>query len=90
MGRYDSRMIGINGNASSTREDYDPSDVAPTGAFMSAFMRYLQDDLELHSNLQYYLGGHTGRWDYATSGNFAGYPRSMRCAPRWRRIRTCT
>ena len=70
LGRYDSRMIGINGNASSTREDYDPSDVAPSGAFMSAFMRYLHDDLDYTSNLQYYMGGHTGRWDY----NPGGYP----------------
>ena len=68
LGRYDSRMIGINGNASSTREDYDPSDVAPSGAFMSAFMRYLHDDLGYTSNLQYYMGGHTGRWDYTPGG----------------------
>jgi carboxypeptidase C (cathepsin A) len=65
LGRYDSRMLGINANASSTREDYDPSDVAPTGAFMSAFMRYLHDDLGYTSNLQYYMGGHTGRWEYS-------------------------
>ena len=69
LGRYDSRMIGINGNASSTRQDYDPSDVAPSGAFMSAFMRYLHDDLGYSSDLQYYMGGHTGRWDYSALGN---------------------
>ncbi|MDQ2889113.1 MAG: peptidase S10 [Gemmatimonadota bacterium] len=69
LGRYDSRMIGINGNASSTRQDYDPSDVAPTGAFMSAFMRYLHDDLGYSSDLQYYMGGHTGRWDYSALGS---------------------
>jgi carboxypeptidase C (cathepsin A) len=72
LGRYDSRLIGINGNASSTRQDYDPSDVAPTGAFMSAFMRYLHDDLGYTSNLQYYSGGHTGRWDFGSSSR--GYP----------------
>ncbi len=78
VGRYDSRMIGLNGNASSQREDYDPSDVAPSGAFMSAFMRYLHNDLEFTSDLQYYLGGHAGRWDYSGltgAGNLgAGYP----------------
>ena len=75
MGRYDSRIIGINGNASSQRQDYDPSDVAPTGAFMSSFMRYLQNDLNYTSDLQYYLGGHTGRWDYrATSAISRGFP----------------
>src|SRR6185437_4398861 len=31
VGRYDSRMIGLNGDANATREDYDPSDVAPSG-----------------------------------------------------------
>jgi carboxypeptidase C (cathepsin A) len=78
LGRYDSRMIGINGNAASTREDYDPSDVAPAGAFMSAFMRYLHNDLGYTTDLQYYTGGHAGRWDYTGlggAGNLgSGYP----------------
>ena len=77
VGRYDSRMIGLNGNASSQRQDYDPSDVAPSGAFMSAFMRYLRNDLNYTSDLQYYMGGHAGRWDYTASpsGNLgSGYP----------------
>jgi carboxypeptidase C (cathepsin A) len=72
LGRYDARLIGINGNPSSGRQDYDPSDVAPTGAFMSAFMRYLHADLDYTSDLQYYLGGHTGGWDFGNGGN--GYP----------------
>ena len=73
LGRYDSRLIGINGNAADQRQDYDPSDVAPTGAFMTAFMRYLHDDLDYHTDLQYYIGGHTGRWDWGPGG-YAGYP----------------
>lgn len=76
LGRYDSRMIGINGNASSTRQDYDPSDVAPSGAFMAAFMRYLHADLGYSSNLQYYMGGHSGRWDWGPGG-YAGYPSTV-------------
>ena len=78
VGRYDSRMIGLNGNASSQRQDYDPSDVAPSGAFMSAFMRYLHNDLDYTTDLQYYTGGHAGRWDYSgilAAGNLgSGYP----------------
>ncbi|HXT14197.1 MAG TPA: hypothetical protein VN706_01120 [Gemmatimonadaceae bacterium] len=78
VGRYDSRMIGLNGNASSQRQDYDPSDVAPTGAFMSAFMRFLRGDLGYTSDLQYYLGGRAGRWDYSSLTGFgnlgSGYP----------------
>jgi carboxypeptidase C (cathepsin A) len=78
VGRYDSRMIGLNGNASSQQQDYDPSDVAPTGAFMSAYMRYLHDDLGYATDLQYYIIGHAGQWDYtgvAGGGNFRpGYP----------------
>jgi carboxypeptidase C (cathepsin A) len=78
VGRYDSRMLGINGNPSSQRQDYDPSDVAPAGAFMAAYMRYLHNDLEYSSDLQYYTGGHAGRWDYTGltgAGNLgAGYP----------------
>ncbi|HKJ93293.1 MAG TPA: hypothetical protein VJ957_08995, partial [Longimicrobiales bacterium] len=75
VGRYDSRLIGINGNASSQREDYDPSDVAPSGAFMSAFMQYLHNELNYKSDLQYYMGGHTGRWDYTGAGY--GFPNEM-------------
>ncbi len=78
VGRYDSRMTGLNGNASSQRQDYDPSDVAPSGAFMSAFMRYLHADLNYTTDLQYYMGGHAGRWDYTSLmglGNLgSGYP----------------
>ena len=73
LGRYDSRLIGIDANASEQRQDYDPSDVAPSGAFMSAFMRYLEDDLGYSTNLQYYMGGHTGRWDWGPGG-YGGYP----------------
>ncbi|HEY7878908.1 MAG TPA: hypothetical protein VIC55_11805 [Gemmatimonadaceae bacterium] len=68
LGRYDTRLIGINGNAANQREDYDPSDVAPSGAFMSAFMRYLHTDLKYTSDLQYYMGGHAGRWEYGDRG----------------------
>ncbi len=78
VGRYDSRMIGLNGNAASQRQDYDPSDVAPSGAFMAAYMRYLHNDLDYSSDLQYYMGGHAGRWDYSGltgAGNLgSGYP----------------
>ncbi len=79
VGRYDSRMIGINGNAASTREDYDPSDVAPSGAFMSAFMRYLHSDLDYESPLQYYMGGHIGGWDYPQN-RYASEVESLRLA----------
>jgi carboxypeptidase C (cathepsin A) len=72
LGRYDTRLTGINGNPSNQRQDYDPSSVAPSSAFMAAFMRYLHDDLKYTSNLQYYMGGHTGRWDYSDLGR--GYP----------------
>jgi carboxypeptidase C (cathepsin A) len=68
LGRYDSRMTGINDNAADPRQDYDPSDVAPTGAFVSAFMRYLHNDLKYTSDLKYYLGGETGRWNYSNGG----------------------
>lgn len=75
LGRYDSRMIGMNGNATSTRPDYDPSDVAPTGAFMSGFMRYLHEDLDYRSTLQYAMSGATGNWQYSSAGR--GYPTEM-------------
>jgi carboxypeptidase C (cathepsin A) len=81
VGRYDSRLTGINGNAASQREDYDPSGVAPSGAFMSAFMQYLHKDLNYSSDLQYYMGGHTGRWDFSGAGyGFPSEVESLRLA----------
>jgi carboxypeptidase C (cathepsin A) len=73
LGRYDSRLIGINGNASSMYQDYDPSDAAPSGAFMTAFMNYLHNDLDYSSDLQYYMGGHAGSWNWGPGG-YMGYP----------------
>jgi carboxypeptidase C (cathepsin A) len=75
LGRYDTRLTGINGNPSSQFQDYDPSDVAPSSAFMAAFMRYLHNELDYTSDLQYYSGGHAGRWDYGPGGR--GYPNEM-------------
>ena len=72
LGRYDTRLTGINGNAANQRQDYDPSDAAPSGAFMAAFMRYLHEDLKYSTDLQYYMGGHAGRWDYNGLGR--GFP----------------
>ncbi len=46
---------------------------------MSAFMRYLQGDLGYSSPLQYYMGGHTGRWDYP-QGEYPSEIESLRLA----------
>ena len=78
IGRYDTRMVAPTGNATEIRQDFDPSSVAPTGAFFAAFMRYLHEDLHYSSDQQYYLGGQTGPWDYSEPGRQSplgrGYP----------------
>ena len=76
IGRYDSRLTAVPGNAASQRQDFDPSGQAPSGAFMSAFMRYLQNDLKYTSDLQYYMGGHTGPWKW-NNGGWRGYPSTV-------------
>ncbi|HEY4322186.1 MAG TPA: hypothetical protein VGM77_13545 [Gemmatimonadales bacterium] len=69
VGRLDSRLLGMNADAASTREEYDPSEIAPTAAYLSTFLDYLHTDLKWDSELQYYTGGHTGRWDYSNFEN---------------------
>src|SRR5262249_56818335 len=64
VGRYDSRMIGLNGNAASQRQDYDPSDVAPSGAFMAAYMRYLHNELDYTNDPPDYSGGPSRALDH--------------------------
>jgi carboxypeptidase C (cathepsin A) len=81
LGRYDSRLTGIDADATDIRQDYDPSDVAPRGPFLSAFMQYLHDDLHYTNDLQYYVGGHTGRWDYSNFRNtYASEVEALRSA----------
>jgi carboxypeptidase C (cathepsin A) len=70
VGRYDSRFLGTDVDASSERPDYDPSYAAVQGPFTAAFNQYLRGQLKYESDLPYeILTARVQPWDYGTARN---------------------
>ncbi|MFC5582269.1 S10 family peptidase [Rhodanobacter terrae] len=53
LGRFDSRFTGTDPDAAGETPDYDASDTGISGAFVSAFHDYLDQQLHYHSDLDY-------------------------------------
>ncbi|HEY2661207.1 MAG TPA: peptidase S10 [Caulobacteraceae bacterium] len=53
IGRYDSRYMGVDADAAGSSPDYDPSDTAVSGAFVSSFNNYIAEDLGYRTDLPY-------------------------------------
>ena len=66
LGRFDSRFTGTDADAAGERPGYDASSAGISGAFVSAFHAYLEQDLNYHSKLDYRpTFGEIGKaWDW--------------------------
>jgi carboxypeptidase C (cathepsin A) len=65
IGRYDSRLEGMDFDAAGDRPEYDPSYAAVQGAFTAAFNDYIRRDLKFETDLPYEaLTGKVQPWDY--------------------------
>ncbi|HEY7389416.1 MAG TPA: peptidase S10, partial [Bryobacteraceae bacterium] len=53
LGRYDSRLEGVDEDTTSSNPDYDPSYSSVQGAFTAAFNEYVRSDLKFDSDLPY-------------------------------------
>lgn len=53
LGRYDSRLEGVDEDAASDRPDYDPSYASVQGAFTAAWNQYVHSELKYESDLPY-------------------------------------
>jgi carboxypeptidase C (cathepsin A) len=53
LGRYDSRLEGVDEDAASSNPDYDPSYASVQGAFTAAFNQYVRTELKFDSDLPY-------------------------------------
>jgi carboxypeptidase C (cathepsin A) len=53
LGRYDSRLQGVDEDAASDRPDYDPSYASVQGAFTAAWNQYVHTELKYESDLPY-------------------------------------
>ncbi len=70
VGRYDSRMTGVDFNAIGSTPDYDPSYTAVLGPFTATFNDYVRRDLKFESDLPYeILTGKVQPWDYSGEEN---------------------
>ena len=65
VGRYDSRLLGIDGDAAGETPDYDPSYASVQGAYTALFNDYLRTQLKFESDMPYeILTGKVHPWSY--------------------------
>jgi carboxypeptidase C (cathepsin A) len=70
VGRYDSRMTGVDSDAVGDSPEYDPSFTSVLGPFTAAFNDYVRRDLKFESDLPYeILTGKVQPWDYSGEQN---------------------
>jgi carboxypeptidase C (cathepsin A) len=70
VGRYDSRLEGIDLDAAGERTEYDPSYSAVQGAFTAMFNEYVRAELKYDSDLPYeILTGKVQPWSYGRYQN---------------------
>ena len=70
VGRYDSRIKGIDSDAAGASPDYDPSYAIVQGAFTATFNQYVRSELKFESDLPYeILTGRVRPWSYAEYQN---------------------
>jgi carboxypeptidase C (cathepsin A) len=71
VGRLDSRFQSYGLDAAADSPEWDPADVAVTGAYVGAFGRYVHDQLHFTTNLVYRPTAYTqlgARWDMHHNG----------------------
>jgi len=65
LGRYDSRLEGVDDDAAASSPDYDPSYSSVQGAFTAAWNQYVRADLKFESDLPYeILTERVQPWNY--------------------------
>ncbi|QVL30025.1 hypothetical protein KIH39_14245 [Telmatocola sphagniphila] len=70
VGRYDSRLKGIDKDAAGERPDYDPSYASVQGTYTAMFNDYMRNQLNYKSELKYeILTGKVQPWEYGPARN---------------------
>jgi carboxypeptidase C (cathepsin A) len=65
VGRFDSRMKGIDSDAAGERPDYDPSYATVQGPYTAAWNQYVRSELKFETDLPYeILTGRVRPWSY--------------------------
>ncbi len=76
LGRYDTRFEGTDSDAAGENPGYDPSSTGITGAYLTAFRNYLDQQLKYSSDLAYRMRGNEflGTWDRTHRAGGGGGP----------------
>ncbi|HZT33699.1 MAG TPA: peptidase S10 [Bryobacteraceae bacterium] len=70
VGRFDSRMEGIDANAAGATPDYDPSYAVVQGPYTATWNEYVRSDLKFESDLPYeILTGRVQPWNWGDFQN---------------------
>jgi carboxypeptidase C (cathepsin A) len=65
LGRYDSRLEGVDEDTAAANPEYDPSYSSVQGAFTAAWNQYVRSELKFESDLPYeVLTGRVSPWSY--------------------------
>ncbi len=83
VGRFDSRLKGVDADAGSERPESDPSYAAVNGAFTGAINQYLRRDLGFDSDLKYeILTGRVNPWDFGVRNRYLNVANQLAAAMR--------
>jgi carboxypeptidase C (cathepsin A) len=82
VGRYDSRLEGIDADAAGEQFEYDPSYASVQGAYTAVFNTYVRSELNWQSDLPYeILTGKVQPWNYSEFTNrYVNVTESLRSA----------
>jgi carboxypeptidase C (cathepsin A) len=64
IGRLDGRYTAIDADQAGETQEFDPSNHALSGPYLSLFLDYLKRDLNYENDLQYFTSGQVQPWDY--------------------------
>lgn len=78
VGRFDSRLKGIESSATKEYMESDPSLSAVAGAFTSAFNQYLLQDLKWKDENQYKILSSVQPWNYGCNNQYLNVTKSLR------------
>lgn len=83
IGRFDSRIKGVDADTASDRPETDPSYSAVLGAFTSAMQQYVRKDLRFDTDLKYeVLTGRVYPWDFGVRNQYLNVAPQLAAAMR--------
>jgi len=79
VGRYDSRLEGVDEDTAASGPEYDPSYSSVQGAFTAAWNQYVRNDLKFDSDLPYeILTNRVSPWNWDEDNRYVNVATSLR------------